>query len=219
LKGTLSAVLVAGSLLTACSGESQHIANEPLSAVYSKLTSMPKNADVMDLAKQAAGTDYYLQPDGGELVWHFRMNGNDYCRLVARLEENSPTTTRVTTRAEDAAEAAEAAVAKGGERPDYRYLCNVARIAGEESVTATLEGRPAQTAAIWDEIRKYVATNPMAVMGAANAAMDEAIRNAKSEDPSKSDDPKRRADWESLQRVREEERANQPPLPSGAFRM
>lgn len=208
----LSALMVLG----ACSGESETAVSEPL-AVYAKLTSMPRNADVMHLAKQAAGTDYYLEPNGGELIWHFRMKGNDYCRFVADLHEDGPNATRVATRAEDAGEAADAAVAQGSERPDYRYLCHVARIAGEESVAATLAHREAQTRAVWDAIREYAAANPMAVMRTASAAMDEAARSSDWDDPSQSDNAMRREDWESLQRVREEQRRNQPPPPAGSF--
>ena len=122
--------------------------------------------------------------------------------------------------AADATEASDATVAAGGRRPDYSYLCNVARIAGDESVAATLENRAANTKAIYDRIGVNVATNPASMMRATEAAMDEAARQMESLDPCEEDIGSQAClDWESLQAVKEEQRRNQPPPPPGSFKM
>lgn len=213
-------VALAALLAAACSGR-ERVTADPLDMVQAKLVMMPEESNAMEIAMQAMGTDFYLEPRSDELVWHFTKNGADYCRFTAKLVAAGPNRTRIITRAEDAADAADAAVAEGRKRPDYSYLCGVARIAGDESVAATLESRPANTKAIYDRIARNVARNPASMMRAAEAAMDDAAAEMEPYDPCEDYSSQRCRDWESLQAVREEQRREDAarPLPPGAFRM
>ena len=160
-------------LLAACSGRERVVA-EPLDMVRAKLAMMPEEADALRLGIQNMGTDYHLEPGAETLVWHFTKDGVDYCRFTARLVAAGPSKTRVITRAEYATDAADAAVAAGRARPDYSYLCDVARIASDESVAATLEARPADTRAVFKRIGAKVAANPTGMMRSVEAALAEA---------------------------------------------
>ena len=216
IMGAAAAAMLLGA---GCSGRERVVA-EPLDMVQAKLSMMPEQADAMDLAMQMMGTDFHMEPGAEQLVWHFTKDGADYCRFTVKLVAAGPSKTRVITRAEDATEAADATVAAGGRRPDYSYLCYVARIAGDESVAATLENRAANTKAIYDRIGVNVATNPASMMRATEAAMDEAAREMESFDPCEEDIGSQAClDWESLQAVKEEQRRNQPPPPPGSFKM
>lgn len=201
-------VLSAIVLLAACSGRTSHTAAEPLDAVRIRLIAIPDQANVLPVAMQAAGTSYWQESTGNPLVWRFAMNGAPYCSFFAELKEQGPGKTQVLTWAEPADDAAKAAVAAGGERPDYGFLCNVARIAGNETVAAAVENRAGDKQVILSKLRRNLVADPASAMRAADAAMDEAVRNApKPLDPCEEDVASKKCeDWLSLQRVREQQR-------------
>lgn len=212
-----TAVIAAALLVAACSGRQTQVAEQPLTRVHGQLIAMPAQANAMDTAMQAAGTAYWIESGGNPIVWRFAMNGKAYCRFHAELTEKGPTSTVVATWAEQVDEASRAAVEDGRKRPDYRYLCDVARIAGEESVAAAVQNRAADKPAIVAKLRGKVASDPASAMRAADAAMDAAT--PKWEDPCAKDVASKRCqDWRSLQRVREQQR-NQAPPPTGTFQM
>jgi len=206
-------------LLAACSGRTERIANEPLTSVAAKLVAMPQASDATRFALQAPETSVYVapenEPDGERLVWHFTQRGHDYCRFYAELRQDGAAKTRVRTWSEIAPDAADAIVAEGGKRPDHTYLCNMARLAGEESVTATLQGRPIDNEAMLRRIRVAVAADPLAVGRTASDAMDEAARMMK-DDNSFSRDAGRTAAMDAANRAHEQELRSRPSVPVGS---
>lgn len=177
-----TAMVAAALLLAACSGRERVVA-EPLDMVRAKLAMMPDEADALYLGIQGASVGYHLESGADALVWHFTKDGADYCRYTARLVAVGPSKTRVSTRAEYVTDAADAAVAGGAARPDYSYLCDVARIATDESVAAALESRPADTNAVFKRIGATVAANPTGMMRSVEAALAEAESEMETYEP------------------------------------
>jgi len=191
-----------------------------MASVARKLVAMPAASDATRFALQVPETSVYVapenEPDGERMVWHFTQRGLDYCRFYAELRPEGPDKTRVRTWAEKTADAADAIVAAGGRRPDHTYLCNMARLAGEESVSATLEGRPIDNAAMMRRIRANVAANPLAVGATAADAMDEAARMMK-DDGSSSRNASRSAAMDAANRAHEQDLRSRPSAPVGTF--
>ena len=210
---------VAAMLLAAgCSGRERVVA-EPLDAVLAKLSMMPQQADAMKFGNQLPGSAVYLEGLPDRLIWHFTKDGADYCRFTAQLIAAGPEKTRVVTRAEDAKEASDAAVAQGGKPADYSYLCGVARIAGDESVAATLENRPADMAAIGKRLQGYTMTNASGMMNAVDASLEDEIRRREADDPCEDPESQRCLNQENLRlraQQRREDAAARPQRP-GTF--
>jgi len=115
-----------------------------------------------------------------------------------------------------ASDAADATVAEGGKRPDHTYLCNMARLAGEESVSATLQGRPVDNEAMLRRIRVAVAANPLAVGRTAADAMDDAARMMKADNAARGD-ASRTAAMDAANQAREQELRSKPSVPVGNY--
>ena len=147
---------IAALLLLAACNDGQRI-ERPLTDVHASLVSMPAGADVMSSATVFPGTAYYLQPDGGRLIWHFTLNGKDYARFVATLREDGPSATSVSTQLEPVDDA---------DAKNLEFLRDIARIAGEASVAAALSGRPADREAIENRIVEQVARDPLSAQTA-----------------------------------------------------
>jgi hypothetical protein len=180
--GTIVAMAAAALLAAGCSGRERVVA-EPLDSVQAKLSMMPEQSNALQFAYHIPGSSMYLEPQADRLVWHFTKDGADYCRFSAQLIAAGPAKTRVITRAEDAPEASQAAVAAGGKPADYSYLCGVARIAGDESVAATLENRPADKLAIGKRLQGQMMTDASGFMKAVDASLDDEIRRREADDP------------------------------------
>jgi hypothetical protein len=167
-------IVAAALLLGGCSGQTSHVAEEPLAAIRARLIALPSEANAMNTALQAVGTSYWLASTENPLVWRFAKDGAIYCVFNAKLEEAGTTRTRILSWVENADEAAQAAVPAGRQRADYRFLCDVARIAGEESVRAVIENRPANNEVITAKLRQNLVQDPASAMRAADAAMEAA---------------------------------------------
>jgi hypothetical protein len=192
-------------LVAACSGRRSHTAAEPTNAVRTRLIAIPDQANVFPVAMQAAGTSYWQESSGNPLVWRFAMNGAPYCAFFAELKEQGPAKTQVITWTEPADDAAKASVAAGHDRADYSFLCNVAGIAGEETVSAVVENRAADKKVILSKLRQNLVADPASAMRAADAAMQAAA--PKSIDPCDEDIASKRCeDWRTFQQVRAQQR-------------
>jgi len=206
--------------LGACSEGAKRVVNEPLASVASKLVAMPQASDATRFALQTPETSVYVtpenEPDGERLVWHFTQRGRDYCRFYAELREEGPGKTVVRTWSEKATDAADAIVAEGGRRPDHTYLCRMARLAVDESVSATLEGRPIDNQAMMQRVRATVAADPLAVGRTAADTMDEAARMMKDDNLS-SRNPAGSAAMDAANRAHEQELRSRPSAPVGTF--
>lgn len=201
--------------LAACTG-AERVVNEPMASVSAKLLAMPQASDATKFALQTPETSVYVAPEGDRVVWHFTQRGRDYCRFYAELREDGASKTRVRTRSELAPDAADAIVAEGGRRPDHSYLCNMARLAGEESVAATLQGRPVDNQAMLRRVRVAVAANPLAVGRTASDAMDEAARMMKDDNAARFD-ASRTTSMDAANQAREQELRSQPSVPVGSY--
>ena len=155
------APLLALLLIAACSDGRR--VERSLTDVHATLSSLPADADAMSLATTFPGTGYYLEPDGGRLVWHFTHQGKDYGRFVATLSEDGPGATTVSTHFEDASDADAAT--------NLDFLRKVARSVGEASIAAALEGRAVDRPALQQRITEWVKADPMAAHSAAIATV------------------------------------------------
>jgi hypothetical protein len=153
--------------LVACG--QKHSVDKPIAEVYTALASMPADADAMALATIFPGTSYYVDPaSASKVVWHFQRKGADYGRYVAELAADGPARTTVTTHFEE-----------GESETNLSFLRDIARIAGDASVTAALEGKAVDRAAVQAEIRQHIASNPMAAqMATIQTVSDEMDRMA-----------------------------------------
>jgi hypothetical protein len=120
---------------------------------------MSPAADAMSLATKFPGTAYYLEPDGGRLIWHFQQNGKDYGRFVTTLKEDGPKATYVATSFENATDAPAA--------DNLGFLRDIAKIAGEASIAAALSGTSVDRSAVEQRILAQVSADPMAAHAAA----------------------------------------------------
>jgi hypothetical protein len=141
---TASVILSAALVLAACSPGVDKTVAQSNDLVLISLTRMPGDVDVFSMAKQFPNTEYQMSQTSDAVTWTFIQNGADACRFTAKITPKDAKSSRVTTSMED--------VSKGGER----YLCNVAKIVGEESVSAALDGRSADKAKVQDQLKRYL---------------------------------------------------------------
>lgn len=132
-----------------------------------EVEAMLQASDALALASHLPGTGHSVDARGGQVVWHFTLNNQDYARMNISLAEAGPEATRVSTRFEKVSDAV---------GPGVPYLQEVARAVSEESVAAAVEGRSIDLAELESRFKIQAATNPMAVSGATRQIWDEAIK-------------------------------------------
>lgn len=192
IKSRLLAAAVAMLTAAGC-GNAQRV-EKSLTEVHSTLLSMPAGADVMGLATTFPSTAYYLEPDGGRLIWHFTHDGKDYGRFIATLSEDGANATEVSTHFEEASDAAIAG--------NLDFLRKMAKTAGEASVNAALTGQPVDRAALQQEFQDLIAQDPMAAHSAAVATVSSEMSKMAPPDPCDSDDRATRERCETFERNR-----------------
>lgn len=193
-------VALAALVLAACS--ETHRVEKPIDQVHATLSSLPPQADVMDMAASFPGTTYYLEQGGDQFVWHFTHNGKDYGRFVATLKADGPNATKVSTYFEKSNEADLA--------ESLDFLRKMAKQAGEASIGAALAGRSVNRTAMGDQFRRMIITNPIAAQSAiAVTVADQMNRIADDmeamapEDPCESDNDEIRERCETFEWNRE----------------
>jgi len=136
--------------LAAC-GQSQSV-DKPIGEVHATLSSLPADADAMSIATSAfPGTSYWAEPSGdNKIVWHFKRDAGEYGRYVAELSADGPNKTTVRTWFEN------------GDDSSLPFLRDIARSAGDASIKAALAGQPVDRSGIEAEIRRRIASNPVA---------------------------------------------------------
>jgi len=199
----IAAVLGLLSLL-ACSGGIDAKLEEPSATVMARLTNLPRDADLFDMAKQFPNTEYVVATTASTVMWIFKQNGNNACRFMATVKADGAGASRVTTSLQDDS--------KGEER----YICNVVKVVGEESVAAALARRPADQAAVNSKIKQYVITDYAAVSDAVAKRMDEMAPPR--DDNCQNGNVVQRESCARLKQNYEERRKNAPALPLGSFR-
>lgn len=150
------AVFAAFFALAAC-GNSQRV-ERSLTDVHATLASLPADADAIAVATTFPGTDYFVEDQGDQLIWHFRHQAQDYGRFVAKLSQDGPNATTVSTHFENASDAADAG--------NLAFLRQIAAKASEASISAALSGRSVDRSSLQQEIQAEVAKNPMAAQTA-----------------------------------------------------
>lgn len=189
--------------LSACSEGVDTKVPEAKVNVVARLAEIPAEADVFPLAKPFPNTEYLVATSPSSVTWMFKQNGNDACQFVATVAEDGPNASRVTTELRD--------VSNGKES----YLCKAVRIAGEESVAATLARRPADVAAVRGQISQLLVTDYGAVVDSVANRMDE-MAPPRDDNCENGSDEQRRGCLQ-LNKNFEERRKNAPPLPPGSF--
>jgi len=165
--------------LAACSGQTVRRVDEPAAIVEAKLRFPPQAADAMQVTKMMPEVAIYSENVGNVFSWRFTQRGSEYCRFIATVTPDGDKRSKVAMRAILIDDAVRAAVDAGARKPDFTFLCNVGRMAGEETVAAALEGRAADTSQVYDKLKIYVAANPLAIGGMVNTMYDEVARQMK----------------------------------------
>jgi hypothetical protein len=134
-------------VLGACSPGLNKSVAQSSDLVLVSLSQMSPQTDVMDMAKQFPNTAYQMSQTADGVTWTFMQNGAEACRFTAKVTAKDAKSSRVTTSLED--------LSKGGER----YLCNVVKIVGEESVAAAVDGRLADRAKVKTQLARYLVSD------------------------------------------------------------
>lgn len=148
MRGKLGFAVMA--LALAGCGKSQTV-DKPLAQVLVTLSSLPGDADAMSLATTMPGTSFWVEPGANKVVWHFMHQSGEYGRYVAELSEAGADRTRVSTHFED-----------GPAAPNMRFLDDIAKIAGDASVAAALEGHAVDRSGVQAKIRERIGSDPVA---------------------------------------------------------
>jgi hypothetical protein len=119
------------ALLSGCNWLFGQTVKQPSASVVSLLYAMPKSADVMEVPLLFPGTRMRTERDGDVISWVYSLNGKDICKFTVTVEAMGDDASTIWTKTKD--------ISSDGQS----YLCATVEVAGEESVAATLEGRPA----------------------------------------------------------------------------
>ncbi|HKX92270.1 MAG TPA: hypothetical protein VJM15_07585 [Sphingomicrobium sp.] len=157
-------------VVVAC-GE-KHSVDRPMAEVLTMLSSLPSDADAMSLATSFPGTSYWVEPTPDKVVWHFTRASGEYGRYVAKLSADGPNRTTVTTYIEES-----------GSDANLVFLRDIAKVAGDASVVAALEGRPVDRVAVQRQIQKMIGDNPVAAQMAAIQTVAEEMDRLAPPDP------------------------------------
>jgi hypothetical protein len=144
--GTIAILGVALTLAACAPGVNKTVAYSN-DLVLVMLSRMSPDADLMPMARQFPNTNYRVERTDTGVTWIFTQEGADVCRFTAKVTPRDSKSSQVSTSLED--------VSKGGER----YICNVARIVGEESVAAAVEGRAADRQKVQSQLTRYMVSD------------------------------------------------------------
>ena len=130
------ALFFAAAFLSGCNWLFGQTVKQPSASVVSLLYSMPKSADVMNVPVRFPGTRMRVERDGDAISWVYSLNGKDACRFTVTVEAVGDDASTIWTKTKDISPEGQA------------YICATVTVAGEESVAAALEGRPANSAKV-----------------------------------------------------------------------
>ena len=148
MRGPSAITLISLTLiLCGCSPGLNKTVASPSDQVLVSLSQMSPQTDVMDMAKQFPNTQYQMSQTADGVTWTFLQNNAEACRFTAKVTPKDAKSSRVTTSLED--------LSKGGEK----YLCNVVKIVGEESVSAAAEGRLADREKVKTQLARYMVSD------------------------------------------------------------
>lgn len=169
---------VAAVSLTGCGELFGDLVKQPPAAVIGMIYNMPPDKNLMRLPEHFPGARMYVTTTPKGVVWTYRLNGVDACRFTARVKEETPQSAVVWTESEDISD------------DDETFLCNAVKIAGEESVAATLEGRPVDRSKLEAEMASATINNFGSIQ---RTIGDEMVKNApQSKECWQETDPERR---------------------------
>lgn len=173
---------LAALVLAAC-GQTQSV-DRPLPEVLTTLSSLPGDANAMSLATSFPGTSYWVEPTADKVIWHFTRESGEYGRYVAELDADGPSKTTVTTYIEEV-----------GSDANLAFLRDIAKVAGDASVAAALEGRAVDRIAVENQIHKMIADNPVAAQMAAIQTVAEEMNRMAPPDTCKTGTAEQRNSW------------------------
>ena len=123
------------------------VVDYPKDAVTSMIYNMPNSANMMGFVEQFPGTTKRIRLSPAGVIWTYAVYGKDECHFTAHIKRESDTSSVVWSDVEE--------LGNG----DRAYLCDAVRIIGEESIAATLEGRPADEIGTQKKLAVAVAGN------------------------------------------------------------
>lgn len=123
----------------------------PRAAAANMIANMPASANLMALPERFPNARMRSEITEVGVVWTYSLRNKDACRFTAHVKEESVVSSVVWTEIDD--------ISSDGQG----YLCTTVRIAGEESVAATIEGRPADQVAVEREMAAAVVGNMASV--------------------------------------------------------
>jgi hypothetical protein len=123
------------------------LVKHPRPVVANMLYNMPSSTNLMDLPQLFPNMTktIALTPEG--VVWTYSISGQPACRFTAYVKEETAGSSVVWTDMED--------VSQNGQQ----FVCASIKTVGEESVAATLEGRPADRARVERELTAVMVEN------------------------------------------------------------
>ena len=155
----ISIALAAAAFLSACSLGSRTV-EKPVQDVRALLQA---NERALTLTHYLPSANHRTEhaPDG--LVWHFMLNDRDYARMVISLRPRDGQSTSVSSSFEEVDDAI---------GPGIPFLRKTAKVASEEILTATIEGRPIDHAQLQEQIKAQAAKDPQALAATARGYME-----------------------------------------------
>lgn len=104
------------------------------------LYDMPDTIDLTNFPLQGRNASKIVERSNEGVVWVYQFYGKPICRFTIHIKEQSERSSVVWTTLEEV----------GGDPPNL--MCQAAKIVGEESVAATLEGRAVNRVEIEQQI-------------------------------------------------------------------
>jgi hypothetical protein len=169
---------VAAVSLAGCGELFGDLVQQPPAAVTNMLYNIPPDKNLMRMPEYFPGAHMMVKTTKEGVVWTYVRGGVNVCQFTARVKEETATSAVVWTESED--------ISDDGET----FLCNAVRIAGEESVAATLEGRPVDRSRLDAELAAAAVKNFGSIQ---KTLAEEIVKNApQSKECWQETDPKRR---------------------------
>lgn len=143
--------LASAIILSACSSGVSRTVERPVEEVRAMIQA---NEQSLMLTHYFPSANHKSELSADGLVWRFTLNDRDYARMVITLNPVGGQSTSVASKFEAVNDAV---------GPGIPFLRKTARSAGEEILTATLEGRPINHAMLQDQLKIEAVKDPHAM--------------------------------------------------------
>ena len=134
-------------LLGACGELFGSVVEMPRNQAAMLIYNLPRQADVMGLVEYSPGISLRSMLTNEGVVWIASKNGEDACRFTAHVKADTEAASVIWTDIKTIGQS------------DQQFLCDTLHIAGEESVAAAIEGRPANETAVQAKLANAMVSN------------------------------------------------------------